>query len=414
MKIAVVCRSADKGGAAVVSRRLTEAFRDLGVEATMIMADDSRGEWVVPAGHPLLSKLTFAAERLQIFFDNGFSRKNLWKADSGAFGLPLWRHPVVKEADAVILNWFNQGMLSLDGVGRICDMGKRVIWTMHDMWPMTGVCHHAMECARFEKECGKCPLLRSKKSSDLSHKVRAKKENLYNSHDISFVAVSNWLAEEARRSSLLRNRDVHVITNPFRRVAPDSDFRPFPEGPAPKRILFAAADIDNWIKGLDTFRKAVNILARRPGKSEKPEVVLMGGMKDPSALEGFELPVRYLGKVSGDGRIAAVFSGCDVVANCSLFENLPGTLIEGQAYGAIPVSFDRGGQADIISHRSTGFLAPFPASGSSDGAEAIAEGIEWALGAPDSVRREMLTSVETRFDARTVASSYLQKIINKC
>lgn len=399
MKVTVVSRSDANGGAAVVSRRLTEALREQGVEARMLVAD-ARFPDSVRVRYPFRKPLAFLAERLQIFLHNGFSRKNLFKTDTGIFGLPLWRHPLIKDADMVILNWVNQGMLSLKGVRKICRSGKKVVWTMHDMWNLTGVCHHAMECREFTGECSTCPLI----SHRLCHKTWHRKKDLYDGTDITFVAVSSWLAEKAMESTLLKDREVAVIPNAIRVKEGSASLRA--ETPT-ARILFAAATLDNWIKGLDTFRDAVAIFARKyPELAERAVVALMGGVKNKGAIEGFALPVDYIGTVAGDDRLAEEYCRADVTVNCSSFENLPGTLIEGQAYGAIPVAFDRGGQRDIIDHLSTGYLAEWD-DNPEKRAEAIADGMAWALSHPNGIRERMRRNVENRFSYTAVAKSYL-------
>lgn len=159
-KILIINKSDSTGGAAVVSRRLMEALRAEGADARMLVVEKlTDSPFVEVAAPPEKEMIPFLAERLKIFLANGLSRKTLFKIDTASDGLPLWEHPLVKGADLVLLNWVNQGMLSLRGVRRILEMGKPVAWTMHDMWCMTGVCHHAAECRGFEKECGCCPLL---------------------------------------------------------------------------------------------------------------------------------------------------------------------------------------------------------------------------------------------------------------
>lgn len=416
MKVAVICKSDTNGGAAVVSRRLIAALRSEGVDATMLVADRpgacADGLPVVEARYPLLKPAAFMAERLQIFMAEGGSLRNLFKLDTARFGLPLWRHPVVRESDAVILNWFNQGMLSLNGVRCIAGLGKRVIWTMHDMWPLTGICHHAMDCRRYTASCGCCPYLGAHAGpGDLSHKVWKKKDGLYRDTGITFVAVSSWLAEKARESSLLAGQRVEVIPNA---INPLTINRPGPDD-GKRRILFSAATLDNWIKGLDTFREAIEILARRnPEEASRCEVVLMGSVKDPATLEGFAIPARHLGMVTGEERIAGIYSDADVTVNTSSFENLPGTLVEAQAYGSVPVAFDRGGQRDIIAHGATGYLAEW-----SDEprlrAAAIADGIAVALRMKEErgeeLKAAMRSSVEDKFSYRAVARSYLSLLL---
>lgn len=416
MKIALICKSDSTGGAAIVSRRLTEALREEGHDARLLVLEKLTDlPYVVKADYPLLKPLAFLCERLQVFLHNGFSRRNLFKVDTGAFGLPLWCHPVVRDADAVILNWVNQGMLSLKGVKKIASSGKKTLWVMHDMWNMTGICHHSHHCRNFEKQCGECYLLGSRKPGDLSRKTWERKRKLYAAAPVQFVAVSRWLAGEAAKSKLMKDLPVAVIPNPFRsgnlQVSTNTGGNLHDstktscgslETSAPKRILFAAATLDNYIKGLDTFRDAVNLLAARGDF----EVVLMGAVKNPDSLNGFKPPVTYLGSVVGDDKLAEVYSGVDILVNSSSFENLPGTLVEAQAYGAVPVSFDRGGQSDIIDHLSTGYLAAW-SEDPAVRARNLADGIEWAMTPREDISLRMKKSVEEKFSYASVAKKFL-------
>lgn len=398
-----------------MSRRLTEALRDAGVDATLLVVEKTTDlPYVVETRFPLLEKTAFLAERAEIFLHNGFSRTNLFKVDTASFGLPLFDHPTVKEADAVILSWVNQGMISLDGVRRIAGEGKKLVWVMHDMWNLTGICHHAMDCRRFEKHCGECPYLgKGAGPDDISHSTFLKKRTLYEQAPISFVAVSSWLAREAGKSALLSGKDVSVIPNAIRLLSPHR--RNYGEK---KKILFAAATLDNWIKGLDTFKEAIDILCRlKPHLREGAEVVLMGDVRNPDSLKGFSLPLRHLGMVKGDEALANVYSDCDLIVNSSHFENLPGTLVEGQAYGCVPVAFDRGGQRDIIADVETGILCPWNddrALRASTLAEGMARALQLLEEDSRGVRSRMREKVAQRFSYEAVANKFIRLLSTKC
>ena len=84
-------------------------------------------------------------------------------------------------------------MLSLRNIEKILHSGKPVVWTMHDMWQLTAICHYAHECDRFTEQCGKCPFLRFKHETDLSRKVFLMKQKMLSGATVHFVAVSTWL-----------------------------------------------------------------------------------------------------------------------------------------------------------------------------------------------------------------------------
>lgn len=413
MKIALICKSDSTGGAAVVTFRLMNALRANGMDARMIVTEKKSGSpHVIEAASQNKSLVPFLAERLRIFAGNGFNRKTLFRIDTASDGLPLHRIPFVREADVICLNWVNQGVVSLKGIRKLAALGKPLVWTMHDMWNMTGICHHAALCDRFSDECGCCPLLgHNGDENDLSRRVQLKKEHLYaisrgGTPAIHFVAVSNWLAERSRHSTLLRDKSVSVIPNAFpfakgnviRRVAEDGKFR----------ILFGAARLDDPIKGLPVLLKALKVLCKRtPELGERSELITFGAMKDREAFAGVSIPHRHLGVLHVEEAIRKAYSECDCVVSASSYETLPGTLVEGQAYGCVPVSFDRGGQRDIVDHKETGYIAEWNED-EDVAASRIADGLIWAANAAgEELRQRMETSARSRFSEGAVGAAYL-------
>lgn len=419
MKVVIVNKSDATGGAAVVSSRLLAALRDAGVDARMLVVEKRLDSpFVERAASSSQIRQAFLAERLKIFMANGMNRDTLFKIDTASDGLPLWRNRYVREADVICLNWVNQGMLSLTGLRKLMALGKPIVWTMHDMWCFTGICHHAGECERYFAHCGDCPLLLQKASpSDLSNRIWQKKYDVYGldgddpKGTIHFVAVSNWLAAKARESSLLRNAPMSVIPNAF----------PFPEekelrkrsyeSPSrehPFKIAFGAARLDDTVKGFPILIKVTELLSREwPEETAAMELVTFGNIKDNSLLDRIAMPHRHLGVIAGDAAVRRIYEECDAVLSTSLWETLPGTLVEGQAYGAIPVSFDRGGQSDIVDHEQTGYLARWN-DDPEQAARNIAEGLIWAFHhhSPE-LTEHMRLSAQKKFAADAVASRYM-------
>ncbi len=361
MRVTFLCRSDLRGGAAIVTYSLMQAMRESGIDARMLVCEKlSDSPFVDYCAPKWKIQYSFLKERLNVYYHNGFNRSTLFKVDPATDGLPVWHHPWVREADAIYLAWVNQGMVSLDGVRRLAKLGKPMTWIMHDMWNMTGVCHHAGSCTHFHKNCGECPLLGKKAApQDMSFSTWQRKKNLYNAVPIRFVAVSSWLAEKAGESSLLKGRGVEVIPNAFpvaNTLNGEIQREEKKEG-EPIRLIFGAARIDDPIKGLPVLKKALQILHDEyPEESANMELVTFGSAKYPESLEGFAIPARHLGMLSGEEAIRKAYEQCDIVVSASDFETLPGTLIEGQAYGCIPVAFDHGGQRDIITSEEVGYL----------------------------------------------------------
>lgn len=443
-----ISRSDLRGGAAIVTYRLVEALRKEGVDARMLVCEKmSDSDFVDLCATKLQIQAAFLKERLEVYMHNGRNRKTLFQIDPAFDGLPVWQHSWVKEADAIVLGWVNQGMLSIKGVRKLSALGKPLIWIMHDMWNMTGVCHHAGACTGFLHECGDCPLLGPKANmDDISHRTWENKKRLYDYTDIKFVAVSTWLAERARQSTLMRDLDVEVIPNPFTLEAepdpqPDDEVEEIweeigSESEEEKKaneeqrkkeeekrkkeeartrvsgIAFGAARLDDPIKGLPVLKKALKIVRENhPDIASRLRLVTFGKVKDPASLEGLAIKHRHLGTIQGQKAIRDAYRECDIVVSTSEFETLPGTLIEGQAYGCIPVALDHGGQKDIIQHRVTGWLATWNDSEPLR-AERIAEGIVWAFGHRNDTKMKeaMRASVANKFGAQEVARRILNHL----
>lgn len=406
LTVTLVCHSDLLGGAAVVTYRLMQALAHEGVRARMLVFTKITSDPdVAVVGSRSIRGIKFMAERARIMLANGFNRDDLFKVSIANTGYAIDRHPWVRESDVVVLSWINQGMMSLSDIRRLAQK-KPVVWTMHDMWCLTGICHHAHDCTRYRGECGCCPFLHSSRPNDLSHTVWQRKKDLYSRIPVKFVAVSNWLADRCAESSLMHGADVEVIHNAF----PVGSF--FTEkvyqldsygvDPAKSLILMGAARLDDPIKGFSYAVEALNhIFDNYPKVARDSQAVFFGAMRNPEALDELRFPHVWVGRVNDPRVVRALYGGAKVVISSSLYETLPSTLIEGQASGCLPVSFGRGGQADIITHLKDGYIArPLDTVD-------LAEGIMWALSQKVD-RKALQQSVTDRFGSRKIALRYIQ------
>lgn len=411
MNIVIINKSDATGGAAVVSRRLMDALRLAGHDARMLVSEKlTDSPYVETISSPLRMKSTFLADRVPVAIANRFDRSTLFKIDTASAGLPLTAHPLVKKADAILINWINQGILSLKEIQRLADTGKKIIWTMHDMWPFTGICHHAGACRQYitPGECHNCALL----PGSLAYKTLCRKKRLYSRSEITFAAVSSWLADCARRSTLLHDKKVVVIPNPFP-LPQLSDIRRT-STPGRIRLIFVAARLDDDVKDFPTLKGALSRLAvREPELASKIDIKLIGSIKDRNLLEDFPVKMNYLGTIHNPADMKHEYENSDIVVSSSTYETLPGTLIEGQAFGAYPVAFDRGGQRDIIIPGVTGQLAdwdPGPPTRADSLANAIIRACRDIADNP-TLQQTLYDSVATRFSAQSVATAYSNLII---
>lgn len=407
MRVLIVNTSECKGGAAIAARRLTEALINNGVKAKMLVMEKQTDAIYVADHHCWVrDELNFAWERFVIWVNNLFSRRNLWKVSIANTGIDITTMREFQEADIIHLHWINQGFLSLKSLRRIFASGKPVVWTMHDMWEMTAICHHAYECSHYQKSCSHCCLLRFPGTYDLSSRVYKRKKTLYEHADVRFVAVSRWLADCARKSALIGDKPVSVIPNsislPHFPIIDRDDARSILHLKARYVIAFGAARIDDDIKGFSYLTEALKLLTDQ-GKFSCDDVhlLLFGGIKDEGVLGRIPVAYTYYGYVNDSHKMSLIYSASNAVVSSSLYETFGQTLIEAQACGATPVAFGGSGQEDIITHQVNGYLAERLS------AESLADGIHWALTA--NLERSLLrNNVLGHYTESIVALKYTE------
>lgn len=413
MKILFLSTNDNLGGAAIVTRRLAAALRHRDVDARMLVARKAGHEEWISQVNPAVAKAAKVAERGEICLNNGFSLNDLWKVSTARFGACICHHPWVKESDIIVINWINQGLMSLADLKKLTESGKRIIWIMHDLWCATGICHIPADCRRFTTGCGECPLLHSMKGkNDLSHRIWQKKKKLINGSNIRFVAVSQWQKSIAQESPLLTGLPIEVLPHAFPvedySITPDSESLPEQIRDitgARKIIAMGAARLDDPVKDLPTAIESLNTFNDQyPDLAQKCEAVFFGGIRDSGPLKKLRMPWRHLGPVSGQN-LRNLYAAASVVLSTSKFETMGATLMEGMAAGAIPVTFGRGGQTDIVINGENGFIADYGSPGS------VARCLALAL-ADDAPfpRQAQHASVATRFSADAIADRFIELV----
>ena len=274
MNVLIVNTSERTGGAAVAAGRLLEALINSGEKAKMLVRDkqtDSITVAEVPGR--MRARWNFLWERWCIYNHLRFSKNHLFEIDIANCGTDITSLPEFKWADVVHLNWINQGMLSLRNIRKIVKSGKPVVWTMHDMWQATGICHYSEGCMSYKTGCSGCPLLPDRGSQyDLSNKIWRRKKALYAAGNICFVACSRWLESQARQSALLKGQRIVSIPNAidgrvFFRRNDKAECRRETGLPEDKKvILFVSHRVTDCRKGMEYFIEAVDrLVADHPG-----------------------------------------------------------------------------------------------------------------------------------------------------
>jgi len=413
MKIVILNTSENKGGAAIAANRLMHALQKKDIETKMLIRDKtSDEEYIISVSEGFFSRkrnvIRFLWERLVIYFHNKFNKKDLFRVSIANTGNNLSQHSIIKDADIIHLHWINHGFLSLKDIQKILSIGKPVIWTMHDMWACTGICHHSRDCNNFHEKCGHCFFLNSKNKKDLSAKTWQKKQQILQHANCYFVTCSNWLKNKAIKSSLLKEKNIISIPNPINtdvfNISTQNNVRTELGLPIDKKLLlFGAFNITDERKGIHYLISGLKyIQSHYPEIHKDIELVVFGQVK--SEIQSLlSVPIRSMGYLHEDEKIAKLYNAVDLFVTSSLEENLPNTIMEAMSCGTPCVGFEIGGIPEMIDHKENGYVAKY------ESAEDLAEGILWVLNNENStvLSQNARDKVLNTYSENIVAKQYV-------
>lgn len=244
--------------------------------------------------------------------------------------------------DVVHLHNLHGYWLDVPALARyLASSGVRVVWTLHDFWPLTGHCAFPQQggCTRWlEGGCHDCPQLGQYPASwgaDRSAANFSLRRELFRSlPQLSVVALSEWQCGQVARS-FLGDRPCEVIPNPVdRAMRAPADIARDP------RMVLGAASVWDDRKGLGRFielrrRLPSDVRMRLAGLSRRQIRAL------PAGIEG-------LPRISGADGMARFMASGAVFVNLSRAETLGMVNIEARACGTPVVTLASGGVAETV------------------------------------------------------------------
>jgi glycosyltransferase involved in cell wall biosynthesis len=279
------------------------------------------------------------------------------------------------KVDLVHIHWLGDRTLSIEEMGRL---PMPLVWTLHDQWAFCGAEHYTTPPLNQETESSdnryvlgysKTNRPAHETGPDLNRITWLRKRRAWR-RPMHIVCPSQWMADCARRSKLMRHWPVCVIPNPIdlNRWAPldQREARALLDLPQDRPlVLFGAlgGTVDSR-KGADLLFDALQKLRQQViGLSvEKLELVVFG-QGPPLHSPDLGFPIHYMGRFHDDISLRLLYAAADLFVIPSRQDNLPNTGIEAQACATPVVAFRTGGLTDIVEHCKTGYLAdPFDSS----------------------------------------------------
>ncbi len=310
------------------------------------------------------------------------------------------RHADHDWADIVHVQWSQAAMFGRSFWSGLKRRTKPVLFTLRDQWLFTGGCHFGGGCTGYERDCTPCPILRAPNQTVTARDLAYKAGTLADAD--CFVAISNRIAAEARRSTVLRDADIRLIPN----AVDTCKFSPIDLRTARRQLGlpesgFVAATgalyLSDPRKGGAIMPRVMAALGSEPGL----HWAVFGG--DP-----YPLPdnATYFGRIDDDEKLNLLYAAADVFVMPSLQESFGKMTAEALAAGTPVVAFSGTPADEIIQPGVSGLLA---CHGSVD---ALAAQILLMKSLGTSPRQAMgmagRRDVLARYSPQTVAAAHLR------
>jgi glycosyltransferase involved in cell wall biosynthesis len=368
MNILHIATSFTRGGAANSLRLLHHALREAGHGSRVLAGRPTPpldGVETLPP-MPLWSRVPY----------HGLNLLGLNYAGIPTTGR-IAKHPWFAWADVVHYHNLHGGYfnyLALPALTR----AKPSVWTLRDMWALTGHCANSFGCERWRSGCGKCPhpeidppIRRDATNWELRLKAWS-----YQRSRMLVTAPSQWLTDLAQKS-ILKTFPICQVHN-----AVDTEcYRPRDRQtlrselgwPGDKIVmLFSAESVRNPFKH---FSLLIEALQRLPDSYRENMVLAILG--DGGDIPPLGIPMLALGYHDRDEVIARFYGAADFFVFPTRADNQPRVLLEAMACSCTPVATDVGGVSELVRHNETGILTP------AGDAEALLLGIQRLVDYPE-------------------------------
>lgn len=395
MNILQINTTDQKGGAAKVAYCLKGGLEKLGHQTNMLVGR----KYTVDENVFLLNDLKSFSQRvrkkLSYYLSNDI---DLFSSDKIA------KMEAFKKADLVHCHNLHSYYFNLNTLKKIAKL-KPIVWTFHDMWPITPHCAHSFE-APLRNGFWQCPSLEIFPPMAWHNEkyLERRKRKIYEQADFTIVTPSKWLKEKVE-ASLLGTKDVRLIYNGIDTTI----FKPHPKKeareklnlPLDKKIILSViknGQSNPW-KGGNYINDAINALTNQT----EAIFICIGG--DFINRQVINIPF-----IENEEILALYYSASDILLHPSIAETFGLTIVEGMACGLPVISFVTGSIPELVENGWNGFLAEYK-----NGANLIVK-LKQILNLPPEKLKEMgqnsQNKVKSNFTLEMMTNNYL-RLYNK-
>lgn len=222
-----------------------------------------------------------------------------------------------------------------------------VVFTLHDCFNFTGKCAHytAIGCYKWQTECKECPTFKHCVAPsaffDKSKKIFNQKKHYYNQFNkLTVVAVSKWLASEAKKSAMFSS--ARAITHIYNWI----DYRKFHRANQvdidtfydkyhlSKDYKYIISVSQGWDNNASRYKDAIKLARKLP---EDYKLILVGSVLRGSTIEK---PLLHIPYINGNQELSAAYTMAEAYIHLSVEDTFGKVIAEAMSCGTVPITFN--------------------------------------------------------------------------
>lgn len=360
MRILYINTTDIAGGAAVVMQRLMHGLQQQYGAKQLLLVKTKQGE--------AATTKAILSNKLDIYSEKIIDRI------SRQLGLLYQTFPFSSRHILAMAEAFKPGVINLHNthgayfatplIARLSKIAP-IVWTLHDMWSFTGNASHTFGNMSWKEMKNDDSLKKIPPAIGIntgSWLLRQKKR-VYGRSALSIVTPSQWLYNLALQAPVFSGKKIYQVYNgvdPNIFFAADKSAikQKLDIDPASPVIIFVSHFLTRnnpWKGGNDLLE----ILSRINKLATRKITLLMLGEGRHQDLAGFtNLDIVYTGYLQGDAAVRERLQAADLFIYPTRADNLPNVLVESIACGTPCITFDIGGNAEIVKHNYNGIIIP--------------------------------------------------------
>ncbi len=254
------------------------------------------------------------------------------------------------------LHWVN-GLVNFRSLSKLLKIGKKLVWTFHDMEPFTGGCHNTLDCDQLVSGCSNCPIVYSPFKRKVKNQFHEKESFNYSSHPIFYIFPSKWMMKKFQSTFPGVDIQTNVIANPISssffnsKVNRCKTLDPFTNSLI---VGFVSNSLADPLKRFDFVVKILNEVSARLGRD-----VTLVAIGHPAKVneKNSKIKIVKVGYIDNEKTISEIYASLDILISASLSESFGLSIAEAGALG-IPSLVQIGtGSSEIVSDGQNGLVA---------------------------------------------------------